>query len=254
VIRALIVDDEPLAREKIRMLLAGEADVELVGECGDGAQAVAAIEKLGPDLVFLDVQMPEVDGFGVLDAVRRERLPAVIFVTAYDRYALKAFEVHALDYLLKPFDRDRFQAALDRARAEMTRGGEDGPVMRRLLQMIDGLRAERRYASRLVVRESGRITFLRADEIDYIEGAGNYARLHVGKQNHLLRETMKTLEGRLDPEKFARIHRSIIVNLDRIRRLESSFHGEYVVILADGVRLGSSRGYSERLQRMAAEG
>ena len=253
-LRALIVDDEPLARERIRSLLARESDVEVVGECGDGAGAVAAIERLGPDLVFLDVQMPEVDGFEVLEAIPRAKLPAVIFVTAYDRYALKAFEVHALDYLLKPFDRERFQRALDRARAEVSRDASGGPVARRLLELLGSLEAQRKHAARLVVRESGRVFFLRVDEIDYIEAAGNYARVHVGKQSHLLRETMKTLEHRLDPARFVRIHRSTIANVDRIRQLQSIFRGDCVVVLADGTRLASGRGYSERLKRLVAGG
>jgi two-component system LytT family response regulator len=250
-LRALIVDDEPLAREKLRTLLGHEGDVEVVGECGDGLQAVASIERLAPDLVFLDVQMPEIDGFGVLEAIPRRRLPAIIFVTAYDRYALKAFEVHALDYLLKPFDRERFHGALDRARAELIgREGNGGAMGRRLLELLEQLHEERAYTSRFVVRESGRVYFVRVDEIEWIEAAGNYARIHVGPRDHLLRETMKMLEARLDPEKFLRIHRSMIVNVERIRQLEPSFHGEYEIVLASGARVTSSRGYSDRLKRL----
>ena len=251
-IRALIVDDEPLARERVRTLLAGEADIELVGECGDGAEAVAAIERLTPDLLFLDVQMPEVDGFEVLEALPGPRLPAVIFITAYDRYALRAFDVHALDYLLKPFDRERFGLALDRARTELARPEAGVSVTRRVLELLESFRSERRHAARLVVRESGRVFFLRAAEIDWIEAVGNYARLHVGPRSHLLRETMKALESRLDPEQFVRIHRSRIANVERIRQLESSRRGDYVVVLSDGTHLASGRGYTERLQRLIA--
>ena len=253
-IRALIVDDEPLARERVRTLLAAERDVELVGECGDGAEAVAAIERLAPDLVFLDVQMPEVDGFEVLQAIPAARLPAVIFVTAYDRYALKAFEVHALDYLLKPFDRERFGLALDRARGEFARGDASGPIAKRLLELLEGLKSERRYAPRLVVRESGRVFFLDVAEIDWIEAVGNYARLHVGKRSHLLRETMKALESRLDPERFVRLHRSSIVNVERIRIVETTRRGDHGVVLADGTHLAASRGYAERLRKLMAGG
>jgi len=247
-LRVLIVDDEPLAREKLRTLLANEADIEVLGECPDGARALEAIEAHAPDLVFLDVQMPEVDGFAVLDAIDPERMPAVVFVTAYDQYALKAFEVHALDYLLKPFDRGRFHSALDRARSEIARRADAAAAQRRLHALLDGL--GRRRHDRLIVRESGRVYFVRADEIDWIESAGNYARIHVGGRSHLLRETMKALADRLDPAEFVRIHRGTIVRIDRIRRLESGPHGEYVVVLADATQLTSSRSYSEELQRL----
>ena len=253
-LRVLVVDDEPLARERVRTLLASETDVEVVGECADGAEAVAAIERLAPDLVLLDVQMPGVDGFDVLDAIPGDRLPAVIFVTAYDRYALKAFEVHALDYLLKPFDRERFGLALDRARRELARNEVGGAAGHRLLALLEGIRVERRYPARLVVREAGRVFFLSVAEIDWIEAVGNYARIHVGKRSHLLRETMKSLERRLDPDRFVRLHRSSIANVDRIRRLESNRRGDVAVVLADGTQLASSRGYTERLRRLIARG
>jgi two-component system LytT family response regulator len=252
-IRALIVDDEALAREKLRTLLAREPDVEIVGECRDGAEAVAAIPRQAPDLVFLDVQMPEVDGFAVLEALDPAQVPALVFVTAYDKYALRAFEVHALDYLLKPFDRARFQKTLARARAELARasGAALGP---RLEALLAGLRATRPYAERLVVREGGRVFFLRVAELDWIESAGNYARLHAGGDEHLIRETMKALEARLDPDRFVRIHRTAIVNLDRIATLKPGFHGEYVVALRGGRELTSSRGYGERLHQLLRGG
>jgi two-component system, LytTR family, response regulator len=248
-LRALIVDDEPLARERIRTLLADETDIEIAGECADGREAVAAISAEAPDLLFLDVQMPELGGFEVLEAVGIDRVPAVIFVTAYDRHALRAFDVHALDYLLKPFDRERFHAALTRARGELARGprAARAAIEPRLLALLEEMEAGKNRLERLVIKSGGRVFFLRVAEIDWIEAAGNYARLHVGRESHLLRETMKTLEARLDPGGFVRVHRSAIVNIDRIQELQPSFHGEYVITLIGSHRLTSSRGYSERL-------
>jgi two-component system LytT family response regulator len=247
-IRTCIVDDEPLARERIRTLLAGEPDIEIVGESGDGSSAVAAVRSSRPDLLFLDVQMPGTDGFGVLQALDREMPRAVIFVTAYDQYALQAFEVHALDYLLKPFSSRRFHRALQRARAELLRraGGE---VDERLLSLIEQIRHPRR-PERLVIRSAGRVSFLRIDEIDWIEAEGNYVRLHAGTASYLLRETMKGIEAKLDPDRFIRIHRSTIVNSDRIKELQPLFHGEYAVILRDGTRLTASRGPENKIRRL----
>ena len=250
-IRTLIVDDEPLARERLRTLLEQEADVQIVGECGDGRQAVTAITEQAPDLVFLDIQMPGMDGFGVLQSITDRPLPAVIFVTAYDQYALQAFEVHALDYLLKPFTARRFQKALQRARQDVKKEAPgEHPVERRLLNLLDDLGGERRYTKRIVVKSSGRIHFVKVDEIDWVEAEGNYVRLHIGAHSHLLRETMKGMEAALDPEKFIRIHRSTIVNTERIRELQPLFHGEYAVLLYDGTRLVASRGPENRLRRM----
>jgi two-component system LytT family response regulator len=247
-IRALIVDDEPLARQRLRRLLEDELEIEVVGECADGGDAVATIRDLQPDLVLLDVQMPVLDGFGVLEAVGVEQMPAVIFVTAYDRYALRAFEYNALDYLLKPFDRDRFRKALERARAQL---GRTQP--RDDAQQIAGAIEEFRGGKpleRLVVKSAGRVFFLRVEEIDWIEAAGNYVRLHVAKEAHLLRDTMSSLEARLDPKRFLRIHRSTMVNIERIQELQPLFHGDYVVILRDGTQLNLSRGYRQRLQEV----
>ena len=247
-IRAIIVDDEPLARERIRTLLREESDMEIAAECGDGRKAVAAIRRHAPDLVFLDVQMPELDGFGVLEAVGAERVPVVIFVTAYDKYALRAFDVHALDYLLKPFDRERFHRAIDRARAQL-RGQRDA-ADRRILALLNEVRGAPKRLERLVVKSVGRVFFLRTDEIDWIESAGNYVKLHVGREAHLVRETMSALEAQLDPGMFVRIHRSTIVNLARIRELQPMFHGDYVVLLRDATELTLSRNYRDRLQRL----
>ena len=251
-IRCLVVDDEPLARERVRGLLAKETDVQVVGECSNGREALEAIERERPDLVFLDVQMPELDGFGVLENVEPGRMPFIIFVTAYDEYAVKAFDVHALDYVLKPFDRERFRAALDRARREIARGADDGKLEGRLLALLQGLTDRQQQLDRIVIKSGGRVSFLRSHEVDWIEAAGNYVELHVGKDSHLLRETMNNLEGRLDGKRFLRIHRRLIVNVDRLRQLEGVTHGEYVVVLKDGTRLSSSRGYREGLQKLLA--
>jgi two-component system LytT family response regulator len=246
-IRALIADDEPLARERIAGLLQSEPDIEVVGECPDGTKTVAAIQQLSPDLVFLDVQMPGATGFDVVQAVRPDRMPIVVFVTAYDKYALKAFDVHALDYLLKPFDRDRFQKALQRAREQVERQ-QTGDLGRRLLALVHDLKPTNQRLDRLVIKSGGRVFFLRTDEIDWIEAAGNYVRLHLGGDSHLFRETMTALEGRLDPQRFFRIHRSRIVNIERVQELQPWFNGEYAVLLRNGTKLTLSRGYREKLQ------
>jgi two-component system LytT family response regulator len=245
-IRTLIVDDEPLARQRLRGLLEPDGDLEIVGECGDGKQAVSAVRQLRPDLMFLDVQMPVLDGFAVLEALPGALVPVVVFVTAHDRYALKAFEVHALDYLLKPYDRARFSAALDRAKAQVRR--EQTPALdQRLLELLRTMRERRPAQERLVVKSGGRVCFVRIEDIDWIEAAGNYVRLHAGKEDHLLRESMSGIEARLDA-RFARIHRSAIVNIERIRELQPAFHGDYAVILNDGTELALSRGFREKLE------
>ncbi|MGH7595280.1 MAG: LytR/AlgR family response regulator transcription factor [bacterium] len=248
-IHTLIVDDEPLARERIRALLADEPDIEMIGECANGHEAVGAIQRDKPDLLFLDVQMPELDGFDVLQMIGAERMPAIIFVTAYDQYALRAFDVHALDYLLKPFDRERFQKALQRARLQIQQA-QDGDLTQRLLAFLENLQPERKWLERLVIKSGGRVFFLKVEEIDWIEAAGNYVRLHAGRESHLLRETIKNLETQLDPKKFLRINRSTIVRIDRIKELQSWFNGEYAITLQDGARLTSSRGYREKLDAL----
>ena len=244
--RALIADDEPLARERLRMLLADEDWIEVVGEAADGPAAIKAIQRLRPDLVFLDVQMPGATGFEVIEALG-EQMPFVVFVTAYDQYALKAFDVHAIDYLLKPFDKARFRSGLARARQQLERmaGGE---LERRLLALVQDLRPSAGRMERFVIKSSGRVFFVRAEDIDWIEAAGNYVKLHVGSDTHLFRETMNALEARLHPDTFYRIHRSHIVNIERVRELQPWFNGEYVVFLKDGTRLTLSRGYREKLQ------
>jgi two-component system, LytTR family, response regulator len=246
-VRALIADDEPLARERLRMLLAPADWLEIVEECADGLSAIAAIQKLRPDLVFLDVQMPGATGFEVIEAIGPSKMPFVVFVTAHDHYAIKAFDVHAVDYLLKPFDRGRFTEALARARAQLEQrsGGE---LERRLLELVHDLKPTHQKLERFVIKSGGRVFFVRAAEIDWIEAAGNYVKLHVGADTHLFRETMNALEARLNPDIFYRVHRSHIVNIERVRELQPWFNGEYVVFLKDGTRLTLSRGYREKLQ------
>jgi two-component system LytT family response regulator len=252
-IRALIVDDEPLARERISSLLAEDPDVEVIGECSDGREAVEVIRQLAPDLVFLDVQMAEMDGFAVLDELGEGRIPAVIFVTAYDQHALRAFEFHALDFLLKPFDRERFDRALSRVKDHL-QFSTPGVLNQRILNLLEDLkRPQPGYVDRLALKTGGRVSFLKADEVDWIEGEGNYARLHVNKQSHLIRETMNQLEGRLDPTRFLRIHRSTIVNTERIKEIQPLFNGAYGVLLKDGTRLTLSRGYRDRLKVLTGE-
>ncbi|MFQ5570125.1 MAG: LytR/AlgR family response regulator transcription factor [Rhodothermales bacterium] len=258
VIRTLIVDDEPLGRQRIRTLLEQEPDLAVVGECANGREAVAAVRKLVPDLVFLDVQMPLMNGFDVVEELGTAHLPVVIFVTAYDRYALKAFEVHALDYLLKPFDRERFQKALQRARHHLHRESIDA-LSRRLQALLADYQGrpkparEGAFLKRLAVKSAGQVFFLNVEEIDWIEAAGNYAGLHVKDRTHLARETMAGLEARLDPDRFLRIHRSTIVNLDRIKALQPLYNGEYVFTLHDGTRLQSSRSYRDRVHALLNE-
>jgi two-component system, LytTR family, response regulator len=253
-IRALIVDDEPLARWRIRSLLAGVRDVEVVGECANGKEAIQAIEESPPDLLFLDIQMPELDGFDVLRAIGVGRVPVVIFVTAYDQFALRAFEAHALDYLLKPFDDERFAATLERARQRI-RQQQGGDLDRRVRALLEEVRGGGAYLQRLVVPSGHRNVFIRTEEIDWIEAERNYIRLHVGGRAYLLRENLGRIESALDPAKFCRIHRSTIVNIDRIQAVESLFQGEYLVVLRDGTKLTSGRSYRRSLhQLMGKEG
>jgi two-component system LytT family response regulator len=235
-IRTVVADDEPIARARMLALLRDEPDVEVIAECATGVQTISAIERTAPDLVFLDIQMPQIDGLTLARTLGRT-MPAVVFVTAYDEYALGAFEVHALDYLLKPYSADRFKSALVHVRQHLSvrrTSGNHPPAY------------ERR--DRLVIKSSGRIYFVRTRDIEWCEANGNYVRLHVGAQTHLVRGTMAHIESQLDPEQFVRIHRSTIVNVDRIQELQSSFGGEYVVCLRDNTRLTLSRGYREGLQ------
>jgi two-component system, LytTR family, response regulator len=248
-IRVVIVDDEPLGRTLIREMLRGDPEIEVVGECSNGSEAIKSIGYLHPDLVFLDVQMPEIDGFEVLAALVAARLPMIVFVTAYDQYAVRAFEVHAVDYLLKPFDRERFLRSLQRAKAQL-RLERRSDVSERILALLEEQKAKTKYLERVVIKANGRVYFLKTCEIDWIEAAGNYVSLHVKKESYLLRETIGGMESQLDPAKFPRIHRSQIVNFDRIRELRPWSHGEYHVILHDGTQLTLSRTYRDRLHEL----
>ena len=252
-IRTVIVDDEPLARDAIRLRLKDEPDVDVVGEAATGPAAVALIENALPDVVFLDVQMPGMDGFEVLDRVAPTWLPIVVFVTAYDRYALKAFETHALDYLLKPFTRDRFQAALERARAAFANAG-DPSAQRGLVKLLnDRSRSPadegKGYLVRFAVKHHRGMRLVRVRDIHYIQACGNYAEIHSPGGTHLVRMTMLELEQRLDPAMFVRIHRSTIVRIDRIRNIAAASHGDFDLTLHDSTVLRLSRSYRGRLQR-----
>ena len=247
-IRTLIVDDEPPSRQRVQDLLAEDPEFVLVGECGDGVEAIAFLRDQPCDLVFLDVQMPGLDGLEVARLLAEGRGPAVIFVTAYDCYALPAFEVHAVDYLLKPFDRDRFRKALAWAKAALRRDRGEAPAS------LTEQPGERKPLERVTIKTTGRIYFVNTNEIDWVEAAGNYLRLHAGAKTHMLRETMNNLEARLDPARFWRIHRSTIVNVERIRELQPLFHGDYVVILRDGKELTLSRTYRRNLPGLFGEG
>ena len=239
-LRALIVDDELPARKKLLMLLKGEPDVEVVAEASNGVDAIAAVEEHRPDVIFLDIQMPGMNGFEVVDALEHKDRTLVVFVTAYDEHAVKAFEVHALDYLLKPFDRTRLRNCLERIRAERR---TDTSKLNELLAEF----RPREYLNRVVVKTRGRVLLLKIDEVDWIETAANYLELHAGKQSYLLRETLNSLDEKLDPRQFVRVHRSSIVNLDRIQELQSWSHGDFIVLLKDGTKLRMSRRYKQNL-------
>jgi two-component system LytT family response regulator len=242
----LIVDDESLARERIRNMLAADPLIEIIAECANGREAIEAIQLHSPQLVFLDVEMPGVDGFGVLEALSPGRIPTIIFVTAYDQYAVRAFEVYALDYLLKPFDQERFDKALERAKAQISNHRSDA-LNERILSALEEIKTRPVHLDRLVIKMNGHVFFIKAEEIDWLEAEGNYVRLHAGKESYLLRDTITALESQLDPKRFIRVHRSAIVNIDRITELQPWFHGEYRIILGEGVQLTLSRTYREKL-------
>lgn len=235
-LRILIIDGERIARERVRRMLQDDPDVDVIGECSDGVEGLAVIRETHPDLIILDINIPGIDGFSLLDTLPRDQRPGVIFVTSFDRYALRAFEVSALDYLLKPFGPDRLKKALRRAKDQI---------------QSNAAPAERKDVQRLAIRTGKRVFFLKAEEIDWIEAEGNSVRLHSGKESHILRTSISTLESELDPDKFVRIHRSTIVNVDRIRWLEPSMHGNYRVILMDGTQLVLSR--REKLSQMTGK-
>jgi two-component system LytT family response regulator len=245
----LIVDDEPLAREGARLLLGDEPGITQVDEARNGVEAVAKIRARAPDLVLLDVQMPEMDGFGVLRALGVDALPPVIFVTAHDEYAIQAFEVNAVDYLLKPVTRERFQQALARVRERIAAQGLDNRHVRALLQQLS---TPPKYLERVALRSAGRISFVNVQDILYVQAAENYVQLHLRDARHLLHVPIATLEGSLDPGMFLRIHRSLIVNTRQVQALETGAHGEYIVLLQGGARLQASRSYHDKIKRWAA--
>jgi|HubBroStandDraft_6_1064221.scaffolds.fasta_scaffold01503_4 two-component system LytT family response regulator len=254
-IRVVIADDERLARQKLRMLLEAEPQLTVVSECQDGRQTVLAINSFHPDLLLLDIQMPDFDGFQVLHEIPAREMPVVIFTSAYDQYAIRAFEAHALDYLLKPFDQERLHQAIERARAELQKS-DKREITHRLLELLSEMKSGVVSAApplpqnRLVIKAKGRVIFLNLDEIDWIEAAANYVRLSVGKESYLLRETISRTSERLNPNEFIRIHRSVIVNVRKIKELIPVNSGEYIVVLKSGKELSCSRGYRALLQRV----
>jgi two-component system LytT family response regulator len=250
-IRTLIVDDEAHARARIRHALKDDPDFALVGECANGREALEAIRRDRPDLVFLDIQMPGFTGFDVCAQLGEggAPVPFIIFCTAYDQYALKAFEVHAIDYLLKPFDRERFKQALDHARARLRRAAP-APADQRLAELLADLRAGAKQPDRLVFKQDGRVVFVRAEAIDWLEADGNYVRIHCGNESHYVRETLAGLEAQLPAEKFMRVSRSALVNLDRVKEFQPLFYGDYAVILHGGAKLTLSRNYRDRLEKL----
>jgi two-component system LytT family response regulator len=252
-IRAVIVDDEAYARQKIREFLRPEKDIEVVGEAGNGSEAIRVIREQKPDLVFLDIQMPKPDGFGVIEALGDGLLPHIVFATAYDQYALRAFEIRALDYLLKPFDRDRFRQSLKHARDIIGMEKDRNDFRARVRGLLEDMRTEIPYLRRFLVQSKLGVRFLNAEDVLYLEAAGSYVALHTEAGEHLLRETLNDLEKKLDPRVFIRTHRSFIVNVGAIQEIQRHFHGESVIILKNGRRVNVSRNYREHF-RKALEG
>ena len=247
-LRVLIVDDEPLARHRIRDMLKGDAEVAIIGEARNGTEAIAAIDAHSPDVVFLDVQMPDIDGFEVLKRIPPRSIPLIIFVTAYDQHALRAFEVHAIDYLLKPFDRKRFSQALTHAKAQIKLSQQPQAV--RILRMLEELKSGPRYLERFAIRNGDKIVFVRAEDIDSIHAEGNYVRLDVGRSSYLLRDTLNSIESQIDPRTFVRIHRSTMVNARKIKEVEIWSRGEYRVVLSSGISHPVSRRYRDHFDKL----
>jgi two-component system LytT family response regulator len=245
-IRVLIVDDEVLARERVRDLLSRHTDIHIIGECANGDEAATVLQHISADIMFLDVQMPEADGFEAIEAIPPARLPYIIFISAFDHYAVRAFELNALDYLLKPFDRERFEKTLTRARTAIN-SRKDESLGDRLISVLETVKTNPSHLERLIVKNNGHVCFVKAEEIDWIEAEGNYVRLHTARESHLLRETISALENCLDPKKFLRVHRSTIINIDRVKEMQSWFHGEYRIIMQSGAELMLSRNYRDRL-------
>jgi two-component system, LytTR family, response regulator len=253
VIRTIIADDEHLARKKLRVLLESEPGMQVVAECQDGQQAVSAIQTHRPDLLLIDIRMPDIDGFQVLKQIAPDEMPVVVFTTAYDQFAIRAFEAHALDYLLKPFDRERLHHAVERARAELLKVHDrdlTGRILDLLAKNMEPKIESKQVDDRMVIRAGGKVVFLDVKEIDWIEAAANYVKLNVGKDSYLLREGIGSISERLDPDRFVRIHRSVIVNVRKIKELQPCESGEYIAVLRNGKELSCSRGYRTQLQRL----
>jgi two-component system, LytTR family, response regulator len=251
-IRVLIVDDEPLARHRIREMLKGDREIEIIGEARNGSEAIEAIAARSPDLVFLDVQMPDMDGFEVLKALDPKSVPLIIFVTAYDQHALRAFDVHAVDYLMKPFDRKRFAKALNHAKLQMKLTKQ--PDTARIMKLLEELKAGSRYLERFAIKNGETVLFIRAEDVDSISAEGNYVRLHVSNSSYLLRDTLNNVESQIDPRLFVRIHRSTIVNMNRVKELQTWARGEYRVVLHSGASHTLSRGYREHFDNFIKPG
>lgn len=249
-LQTIIVDDEPLARQRLRNLIKEDEELRILEECENGYEAVNVLKQSTPDILFLDIQMPEINGFEVLNQIEYLKIPAIIFVTAYNEYAIRAFEVHALDYLLKPFDKHRFVIAVERAKLHV-RSLYSGQSERRLQSLVNEMNMKEKLpiSKRIMIKTSGRVYFIEFDEIDWIEADGNYVKIHTGEKSHMIRETMNHLEQKLDASKFSRIHRSAIVNIDKIKELQPWFHGDYTILLYSGKKLTMSRNYKELLQR-----
>jgi len=248
-IRTLIADDESLARKRLRELVQHDTEIEIVAECANGSETLTALRRFRPDLVFLDIQMPGLDGISLMEAISQEWSPMIIFVTAYEQYAIKAFDLQALDYLLKPFDRARFTQALQRAK-ERSQARQEREVNKQILELLTEIKEKPRYLDRLVIKNNDRVIIVKIDEINWIEAEGNYVRIHYGKQSALIRETLSRLASQLDPHKFPRIHRSRLVNIERIQELHPWSHRDYRILLADGTELTLSRNYREPLSQL----
>ncbi len=248
-LKAIIVEDEAVARRRVKFLLANDPQIEVIAECASGKEAVKAIVESKPDLVFLDVQIPELNGFEVIKAIPKNLMPAIIFTTAYDNYALQAFEASAVDYLLKPFEPERFEQALARAKKQISSNQND-KFQKRFETLLQNMGSPTKFLERLVIKSGEEIVLLKVKDIDWIQPKGDYLHLQAGKRVHILRQTMMAIETKLDPKQFVRIHRSTIVNVERIKKLYRLFHNEYEIELEDGTRLTSSRGYRHKLQEI----
>lgn len=249
-IRAIIADDEPLAREKVQLFAQGEKDIEIVDICANGHEALSSYQRYKPDLIFLDIQMPEMNGFDFLSRINASPLPGIIFITAYDEFALRAFEFHALDYLLKPYDRERFKKAVEHARLSLQSNSRPDITEEQIKALLTSMKQPAAVLDRLIVKTGGRVIFLRIEEVDWMEAAGNYVKLHTGNESHLVRETMSNLEQQLPSSKFIRIHRSTIVNIEKIKELQPYFNGEYKVILQNNTHVIMSRNFKENFTKV----